>query len=407
MASSSSFMLALSMGRRELSVAFGAILGLFAAALILGVAFIVRLRTAPEPLIPLSILNDREVRLSVAVNAFGWAPIVGLHIFLPIYLQNIVGMAPASAGLSVLTLAVTLNISAGITGTILPSASTTSAFRSSAGARDCRGAGAGVARAEHVAVEFEVLLFLIGCGFGCMPPLAATALQNNVSIHTFGSASPPCSSRATCSPPCWSRCSARSCCGMAAGAQRAASIRSTASSRLPRGRRELRDRARPCCCWTKSRSQTARLGPTPLFCAILSRRETAPQDGARAARRNAMACNALLLSPCVALLRSAPRQPRAVEISRSAGQGRVGFAAGGGTDVAARVIAQKLSEATGQAFVVENRPGASGLIASEQVAKSPRRRLHHHGRQPDHARGRARALQEFQLDAAKDFTASR
>ena len=36
--------------------------------------------------------------------------------------------------------------------------------------------------------EFEVLMFLIGSGFGCMPPLAATALQNNVSIHTFGSA---------------------------------------------------------------------------------------------------------------------------------------------------------------------------------------------------------------------------
>jgi sugar phosphate permease len=32
------------------------------------------------------------------------------------------------------------------------------------------------------------LLFLIGIGFGCMPPLSATTLQNNVSIHTFGSA---------------------------------------------------------------------------------------------------------------------------------------------------------------------------------------------------------------------------
>ncbi len=49
----------------------------------------------------------------------------------------------------------------------------------------------------------------------------------------------------------------------------------------------------------------------------------------------------------------------------------VGFTAGGGTDVAARVIAQKLSEAMGQTFVVENRAGASGLIASEQVAKAP------------------------------------
>ena len=49
----------------------------------------------------------------------------------------------------------------------------------------------------------------------------------------------------------------------------------------------------------------------------------------------------------------------------------VGFTAGGGTDVAARVIAQKLSEATGQSFVVENRPGASGLIATEQLTKAP------------------------------------
>jgi tripartite-type tricarboxylate transporter receptor subunit TctC len=82
----------------------------------------------------------------------------------------------------------------------------------------------------------------------------------------------------------------------------------------------------------------------------------------------------------------------------------VGFAAGGGTDVAARVIAQKLSEAIGQTFVVENRPGASGLIASDQVAKSP----------PDGytimvgsqtTLAVAPALyRKFQIDATKDLT---
>jgi tripartite-type tricarboxylate transporter receptor subunit TctC len=49
----------------------------------------------------------------------------------------------------------------------------------------------------------------------------------------------------------------------------------------------------------------------------------------------------------------------------------VGFSAGGGTDVVARILAQKMSESLGQTVVVENRPGASGLIAADAVAKSP------------------------------------
>jgi tripartite-type tricarboxylate transporter receptor subunit TctC len=43
---------------------------------------------------------------------------------------------------------------------------------------------------------------------------------------------------------------------------------------------------------------------------------------------------------------------------------------GGGTDVFARIIAQALSEATRQQFVVDNRPGASGGIGAQAVAKS-------------------------------------
>src|ERR1700687_809110 len=48
----------------------------------------------------------------------------------------------------------------------------------------------------------------------------------------------------------------------------------------------------------------------------------------------------------------------------------VPFAPGGGTDVMARIIAQKLYEAWAQPVVVENRTGAGGIIGADAVAKS-------------------------------------
>jgi tripartite-type tricarboxylate transporter receptor subunit TctC len=48
----------------------------------------------------------------------------------------------------------------------------------------------------------------------------------------------------------------------------------------------------------------------------------------------------------------------------------VGFPPGGGTDILARIVAQKLSEAWGQTVIVENHPGASATIGSNLVAKA-------------------------------------
>ena len=70
---------------------------------------------------------------------------------------------------------------------------------------------------------------------------------------------------------------------------------------------------------------------------------------------------------CVALAQPAQSQvwpQRPVKII-------VPFAAGGNTDVSARIVAQRLGQAFGQQFVVENRPGAGGARAAEAVARSP------------------------------------
>jgi tripartite-type tricarboxylate transporter receptor subunit TctC len=49
----------------------------------------------------------------------------------------------------------------------------------------------------------------------------------------------------------------------------------------------------------------------------------------------------------------------------------VGFPAGGATDIQARLMGELLTERLGQQFIVENKPGASGNIGTEMVAKAP------------------------------------
>src|SRR5882724_1175993 len=48
-----------------------------------------------------------------------------------------------------------------------------------------------------------------------------------------------------------------------------------------------------------------------------------------------------------------------------------GFPAGGATDTLSRLLCQKMSELSGQSFVVENRAGAGGVLGADAVAKAP------------------------------------
>ena len=186
-AASVSFMLALNLAGIRYPWTSLPVLALLACALIVGLGFVLRLVSAPEPLIPISILLDPVARWAVIANSFGWGSVIGLNIFLPMYLQSVIGLSPTDAGLSLMIFMVSLNASAGLAGQVLcrvnryktlPMISVVVAI----------GSVATLAWwADRLGpLSFEVLLFLIGTGFGPLPSLTAVALQNAVERHQLG-----------------------------------------------------------------------------------------------------------------------------------------------------------------------------------------------------------------------------
>ena len=71
---------------------------------------------------------------------------------------------------------------------------------------------------------------------------------------------------------------------------------------------------------------------------------------------------ALVLIPTLAFAQAYPAKPVRIVVP---------FPAGGATDVVARLLAQRLSEAWGQSVIVENRAGAGGNIGADAAAHSP------------------------------------
>ncbi len=183
-----SFMLALNLGGRHYSWASPPIL----AAVRDGRLSRFRLRVAAEDRAGAADPDRRScaiatARCCVAAHSFGWGSIIGLNIFLPMYLQNVAGLSATSAGLSLMVLMIALNTSAGLSGLMLGRM---------VHYKRLPIAGAVVAITAITTLAwnvdrlnlfwFELLLIMIGLGFGPMPGLSQVALQNSVGRHQLG-----------------------------------------------------------------------------------------------------------------------------------------------------------------------------------------------------------------------------
>src|SRR5262249_21655477 len=132
------------------------------------------------------------------------------------------------------------------------------------------------------------------------------------------------------------------------------------------GARARRQGARADCrriARARDRSRLTTSMTAPAKRSVASTREDCMHMPGHGVARRLLVASALALGLATAADAQATYPDRPIKII-------VGFAAGGGTDVAARIVAQKLAEGLGQSVVVENRPGASGLIGADAVAKS-------------------------------------
>src|ERR1700754_4237223 len=82
-----------------------------------------------------------------------------------------------------------------------------------------------------------------------------------------------------------------------------------------------------------------------------------------------------LLTAALVALAAVPPHPAAAQGDAAANYPNrpihviVGFAAGGGNDIFARVVGQKVGDILGQQLIIENRPNAGGRLAAEFVSK--------------------------------------
>jgi len=189
MAASTAFMLALNLGGVRFAWLSAPICALLACAVVLGAGFVMRLLTAVEPLIPIAVLADPAARLAMLAHCFGWGSLIGLNIFLPMYLQSALGWSPTVSGVSLIILMGTLNLSAGFSSQLI---GRVKHYKALPTAFLVVGIGAVVALAYFAPtmtpLKFEIILFLIGIGFGPTAPLTQVALQNTVAAHHLGTA---------------------------------------------------------------------------------------------------------------------------------------------------------------------------------------------------------------------------
>jgi MFS family permease len=182
-------MVAVDLGGNRFDWVSAPIVGLAALSAASWACFAVRLRRAPEPLVPLGVLSNPVVIFAVLANSMGSGSVMVLNVFVPMFLQLFVGLGASHSGLLLMTLMFSFNIGAGISGQVtarvrhykvMPIIGVFLALSATV--------ALGFVAGRFGLVAIEALLTVIGLGFGTVPPVATVSLQNAVEWDQLGAA---------------------------------------------------------------------------------------------------------------------------------------------------------------------------------------------------------------------------
>jgi MFS family permease len=186
MAAAVSLLLALTSGGVRFAWTSAPILGLLVVSAVLWLLFIHRLRTAPEPFLPLNILSNQVVRTGILLSSFNMSCIIGLTIFIPIYFEMVQGLSSSLSGLALIPLMVVSNVGAAVAGRGL-------GYFHHYKRVPMIGLSISVAALISLTIDPQqsltsVLIHLgaIGLGIGTVYPVATVAVQNAVPRHQLG-----------------------------------------------------------------------------------------------------------------------------------------------------------------------------------------------------------------------------
>jgi EmrB/QacA subfamily drug resistance transporter len=163
------------------------ILGLFAASAALWLAFGWRLLHAAEPFIPLTMLAEPVVLGIAAAGFFSIGTIVGLSIFIPIYVELVLQHSPSASGLVLIAFMVGATIGSMVAGRLMPKLERYKLV-------PIFGMPIGVASMILFAIspgdltlmQATLLLAIGGAGMGPMWPATTVIIQNAVPLHQLG-----------------------------------------------------------------------------------------------------------------------------------------------------------------------------------------------------------------------------